>query len=358
MPTLPNMSLVTPAQGGDSGTWDDKINACFVLADAHDHTAGKGARVPTAGLNINADVPMGGFGITALGKITFNTIAAPVSGSKNLFVNSADNELYWRSNAGVNVKLTSGASINTTLVGGIVGDYSSVGAALAYDDANKRYTFKTQTATWARTASGPIRIYEFNTSESVYVEHVAAAALAASYTVTWPVPPGAQTAIQMASSGDLVLSNTFTSAVTAPDYKISGTLTQAFNPQGAVLIGATWSRQNDGSFQTGNSNTDAVLIPVNMRDGDRIQSFGVNVQKNSNAANTITAKLQRARFAGTSTLATGTNNSAGPIAVVVGTNSVNVYDSTYMYWIEVTQSSAAPSANDIISWAIVTYNRE
>ena len=42
------------------------------------------------------------------------------------------------------------------------------------DDAGKRYTFKDQTAPtkkWARLASGPVRIFEYNTTESVYVEH-------------------------------------------------------------------------------------------------------------------------------------------------------------------------------------------
>ena len=56
MPTLPNMSLITPTLGGDSGTWDDKINAALGLVDAHDHTSGKGVAIVSAALNINADV--------------------------------------------------------------------------------------------------------------------------------------------------------------------------------------------------------------------------------------------------------------------------------------------------------------
>ena len=38
MPTLPNMSLITPTLGGDTGEWDDKINAALALIDAHDHS--------------------------------------------------------------------------------------------------------------------------------------------------------------------------------------------------------------------------------------------------------------------------------------------------------------------------------
>lgn len=209
MPTLPNMSLITPTLGGDSGAWDDKINAALALIDAHDHKSGKGLAINTSAITIDADLSVAGYSLTSLGKIAFSAITAPVSGSKNLFVNSSDNELYWRTDSGTNVQLTDGASINTALVGGIVGDYSSVGAEVAYDDANDRYTFKQQSGTWARLASGPVRIYEFNTSESVYVEHAVAAALAASYTVTWPAAlPAGASIIQISSAGVVSFSNT------------------------------------------------------------------------------------------------------------------------------------------------------
>ncbi len=215
MTTLPNMGIDLPTPGGDSGSWDDKINAAFGLIDTHNHASGAGVAVPTAGININADLSFGGYGATALGRASFSAVAALASGSKTLFVSNADNELYWRTNAGANVKLTNGTSINTTLVGGIVGDYSSVGAAVAYDDANKRYTLKTQTATWARLATGPVRIFEYNTTDSVYVEHAVAAALAASYTVTWPAAlPGSTQLVQITSAGIVSYSNTIAENVT------------------------------------------------------------------------------------------------------------------------------------------------
>ncbi len=209
MTTLPNMGIILATPGGDSGSWDDKINAGFGLVDAHDHTPGKGVQIPTAALSIDDDLPFGGFGATGVGRVAFNAVTALVAGSKTLFVSSSDNELYWRTNSGTNVKLTSGASINTTLVGGIVGDYTSVGAALAFDDANKRYTFKDQSAKWARLASGPVRIFEYNTTESVYVEQTVDAALAASYTVTWPAAlPGSTVFMQISTEGVVSFTNT------------------------------------------------------------------------------------------------------------------------------------------------------
>lgn len=217
MATLPNMNIILPTLGQDSGQWDDKLNAALTLVDAHDHTSGKGPRVPTAGININADLAFGGYGPTGLGKAAFNAVTALTTGSKTLFVSSADNELYWRNNGGTNVKLTSGSTINIALVGGIVGDYSSVGAEVAYSDADKVYTFKQNGSPkpWARIASGPVRIYEYNTTETVYVELAINAALASSYTLTLPAAlPGSTLLCQVAASGAVSFSNTIATGIT------------------------------------------------------------------------------------------------------------------------------------------------
>lgn len=215
MTTLPNMGVILPTLGGDSGDWDDKLNAGITLIDAHDHTSGKGTQVPSAGININADLSFAGNAATALGKAAFSAVTALVSGSKTLFVSSSDNELYWRTNAGTNVKLTSGTTINTSLVGGIVGDYTAVGAEVAFNDANDRYTFKQNSATgWARLASGEVRIFETGTSESVYVGLAAPAALGASYTLTLPTAlPGSTLLAQCDSSGNITFSNTVVNSV-------------------------------------------------------------------------------------------------------------------------------------------------
>ncbi len=109
----------------------------------------------------------------------------------------------------MNVKLTNGTSINTTLVGGIVGDYSSVGAEVSYSDADQVYTFMDENAKWARLAGGTIRIYQHDTTESVYVEHAVDAALAAPYTVTWPTAvPGSTSMMQISAAGVVSFSNT------------------------------------------------------------------------------------------------------------------------------------------------------
>lgn len=331
MPTLPNMGLITPAQGGDRGTWDDKINACFVKVDVHNHTSGKGVRVPVAGLNIDTDINMGSKGFTSLGRAAFAEITALASGARTLFVSDADHELYWRTNAGVNVKLTSGASINTTLVGGIVGDYSSVGALLAYDDANKRYTFKTQTSTWARLASGPVRIYEYNTSESVYVEHAVAAALAASYTVTWAAAlPVAQALIQIDTSGNLVYSNTLANnqnlTLQGTGKVTHGTWNRTFDIHPTIVTTGSVSGGTDGGAGFGSSIMAISTVMYARIDGflatDTLTSLIIGCQILTGASLTFDL-LQRDEFGAlTSVLAAPTTSTTltptGPVTQTAG----------------------------------------
>lgn len=277
MAILPNMGLETPKLKGDSGVWDGKVNANFTALDNHDHTAGKGNKVPSGGININADLSFGGFTITSLGKLAFSAITAPTAGSKNLFVNSADNELYWRSNAGVNVKLTAGASINTSLVGGIVGDYSAVGAALAYDDTNKQYTFKDQSAPtkkWVRLASGPVRIYEHQTTESVYIEHATAAALAASYTITWPAAlPGAAALVQISAAGVVSFSATLpaNTVLKHASMSVSGDLLNGYSAGGITLnVSGDYPYASIIASATG-----WFPLRSGLREGDRVTSVRI-----------------------------------------------------------------------------------
>lgn len=315
-PILPNTGIQIPSVGADIGVWDDILNNCWENYDEHDHTPGKGLRIPSAALNINADVAWGGKAINALGKAAFAAIAPLAAGSITLFVSNADNELYWRTSAGVNVKLTLGTSINTTLVGGIVGDYTAVGAEVAFDDGNDRYTFKQQGApkTWARIACGDVRIYETGTSESVYVGHKAPAALAASYDVTWPVAAPASSAFMMMDAAGIVsvpTSPTVTGTITAADFRnttgqdwsVPGCLWQDPNAAHVKLLGAAgmqlgWLISGSGARLT---------MPLTLRAGDRVTGWGVYVKKNTDATNTITARLYHVNGS-----VTGTESPAGP----------------------------------------------
>ncbi len=338
MTTLPNMGIELPVQGGDSGTWDDKINAGFALVDAHDHTSGQGMQVPVAGLDIDADLAFGGFGVTTLGKAAFSAVTALASGTKTLFVSSADNELYWRTNAGTNVKLTAGTSINTTLVGGIVGDYTTVSAEVAYDDANSRYTFKAPGSpkTWARLASGPVRIHQFATSETVYVEHAIDAALASSYTVTWPAAlPGAAALMQISAAGLVSYSNTTTEVITAADFRHTTNqvlqLPGAFwqDPNAAHLLDLAASGAQKGIRMTTAVGTNVITMPIPLKAGDQFTGYTIYMSKEQTAG-AVTAIMYRQNM-----FSTGAESSLGASSsLAAGTSGYLTLAETFTHTIE------------------------
>jgi hypothetical protein len=132
MPTLPNMGLITPTGHGSEDVWDTILESLFTLVDEHDHSSGKGVKVPSSGLNINADVAWnsGGtyYAITGIKALDFQPSldSAMSAFACALYVDSDDNELYWRTAGGVNVRVTDTNSLNVgSFTGGIGGDYAT-----------------------------------------------------------------------------------------------------------------------------------------------------------------------------------------------------------------------------------------
>lgn len=285
---LPNISLELPDTGSDIGTWGAIVNADLRLVDAHDHTSGKGVRIVTSALNINADLSFGGFAALDVGKIDFSPVAALAAGAVTLFVNSADNELYWRSNGGTNVKLTSGTSLNTSLVGGIVGDYTSVSAEVAYDDSLDRYTFKQQGTpkTWAKLACGDVQIFETGTNESVSVRLKCPAALAASFDITLPLALPASTQLwQITSAGVTTFDNTIVNDVAMAAGKhvtVSSTgrfkhgdLIKTFHAYDINSTGTITKTSGVTSLQSSGTNYYLALPGFDV--GQQIKSFAIDV---------------------------------------------------------------------------------
>lgn len=220
MPTiLPAMGLTLPVRGtAGAGQWADAIDADLTKLDAHNHAAGKGNPVPTAGIAIDADLTFSGtWAPKNLHRIQFSSVAALSDNAQNLslFV-STDHELYYRNFTGNNVKLTLGTALNVAaFVGGIGGDYTAVGAALNFDDSQDRYTLRQQGGVWARMASGEVRIFETATTENGYVGLACPAALSTQYTITLPLAAPVATAIvQMDSGANIIVSNTVSQPAT------------------------------------------------------------------------------------------------------------------------------------------------
>lgn len=227
--TLPNTGVVLPTVGGDAGVWGTEVNTALGNYDAHSHVPGAGVAVPVAGLNINADISFSSlYAVSQLARAQFSAVAAAAS-NLSFFVSNGSggltaNELYWRNNAGNFIRVTSGNALNfAAFVGGIGGDYTAVGAAEAFDDSQKQYTFKDGTAKWARLHAGNVRLAPFGTASAFSVE-LAAPALASSYTVTWPsaLPASGVHPMSIDSAGTITTNATITLNIPAKSGNAGG----------------------------------------------------------------------------------------------------------------------------------------
>src|SRR5256885_1034538 len=111
MPT-PQMGLVLPTPGTSVPDWAAILNAAFSLIDTHDHTAGHGVPVPSAGIGINADLPFNGWNLTQARTLRMQQQSAAPSLASDagcLYLTSAG-DLWWNNGAGQHVQITSGAA--------------------------------------------------------------------------------------------------------------------------------------------------------------------------------------------------------------------------------------------------------
>jgi hypothetical protein len=211
------MGLTKPDPDGSSGTWDTELNASLDRADIHDHSSGLGVRVPVTGLNINADLPMAGFAISGLKALDLSAISPLTSGYlSSLFVSSADNELYWRTNGGVNIQITSGTTLNAALLGGFIGaDYGVGGAQAEFSGSTDIYNFLQAANHRANLDVGNVRLFEPTSGVTTAVKLKSPVGLAASYDWIYPAAlPGSTLLLNLSSTGQLAASNTIAGAVT------------------------------------------------------------------------------------------------------------------------------------------------
>jgi hypothetical protein len=344
MTTLPNMSIVLPTRGAaGAGTWHDALDAALTITDGHTHQPGSGARITSAALNINADVSFASlYAPTNLHRLSFASVSTP-STNKSLFVGT-DHELRFRNSSGTSIQITDGTSLNVAaFTGGIGGDYASVGAEVAFDDAGDRYTFKQNSATgWARLASGEVRILETGSGDSVYVGLAAPAALAASHTITLPLAaPAAEQPVSVTSAGVLVFGH--------GDRVLTMTALAA-----AGQAGANWTVGSAGNAAYAVAGAAAnLIVPVDLLVGERIKSVSFLVF--GDGAADLTTEVYSTVSAMTGTLigtATTTNQPASWSTV-----TIDVTDTTLAALASIQILFSASAANIRIGNISITYDR-
>lgn len=201
MPT-PNMTLTLPVVSVTPGpTYATEINAAFDAVDEHDHTTGKGARVPTAGLDINADLSFDDNDATDVRTVAFSSQGSPLSLSDVNAVYVSDGDLYFNDGSGTSIQLTADGTLNAASIGGIGGDYTTSTAALFYTAASKVFTFEQSTNTAAKLDCGDITIH-LTTSPSQPGITLASPSIVGAYTLTLPTAlPGSTLPLQVSSAG-------------------------------------------------------------------------------------------------------------------------------------------------------------
>ena len=117
-----NMTLVLPVVGVTVGpTYATLNNTAFETIDTHDHTTGNGVQVPTAGININANLEFNSNAAVELTFAAFESTTTP--GTNRSLWTDATGDIYYKNSSGTDVQITNGSAI--AAVGSGVWTYSA-----------------------------------------------------------------------------------------------------------------------------------------------------------------------------------------------------------------------------------------
>lgn len=184
------LRLPTPGVCGPLGveppglSWLELVNASLGQIDGHTHAAGYGMPIPSAGLNINADLPFGSNNATALRSVRFNPIGLTSLGAadlSSLFVSGGD--LYFIDSQANQVRLTAAGGVAGTpgSISGLAGP-----AGVTYNATSKLFTFTSASGFAAALSAGPLSISDASVANGKAVTIGVPAALGANYALTLP----------------------------------------------------------------------------------------------------------------------------------------------------------------------------
>lgn len=150
--STPNMNLDLPVVGQTTDpTWATKLNTALTdQIDTHDHTSGKGVQVPTAGLNINADLSFNSNDAIDLRGVFLNNNVATLLSSDVRALYVSGGNLYYNNNSGVAIQLTTGSSLNTGALALNVWSHQTVNSNLIVP-SNASYIYLSVDTTSSRT---------------------------------------------------------------------------------------------------------------------------------------------------------------------------------------------------------------
>jgi hypothetical protein len=263
--TTPNMNLVLPTPSIQPGpTYATNVNTAFEDVDAHDHTSGSGVLIPTAALNINADLSFAENDATRLRTVRFTDQSAALVESADIgCVYNVGGNLYWNNASGTAIQITAGSSLNAASIGGIGGDYITSGASAYYTSAQSTFYFTSSANTPANLSCANLIIAEALTSPNT-ITIKSPTSLAASYNITVPAAlPAATRVVAMSSAGVLSVA---TGQVATDDLATNAVTTVKITDLNVTTgkindLAVTTGKINDLAVSTGKIAASAVTTP-------------------------------------------------------------------------------------------------
>ncbi len=239
MSISPNMDLILPDVSATIGPqWASILNTALERVDLHDHTSDLGVAVPTAGLNINADLPIHGYSIYGIGFLTLDTLLADPTTDQSVYSKGGD--LYYVNSGGTAVQITDGNNL-ASLPGAISG-LGDGGSSGSYDDGTDTLFFRYKDNKAAKFDIATIQVhpYVFDVDRSAdYVSITAPTALSGNYTLTLPTSlPAADNIVGISSTGVLT-AGAAAGSFTAPSISFASDLDTGMYRFGANELGFT-----------------------------------------------------------------------------------------------------------------------
>lgn len=153
---MPNdMNLTLPTVSTTPGPlWATEINAALNTISDHNHTFGNGAPIPSAALDINADLSFAGNRATNLGGSLYTNLSATPTFTNGVYCRSGN--LYFRDGAGNEIPITSGGNVVGSA--GTITGMNGTTATATYDLGSATFIFTQNTNQAASLDVGPITV--------------------------------------------------------------------------------------------------------------------------------------------------------------------------------------------------------
>lgn len=208
MPTTPNMNIGLAVPGKTEGPeWAETLNDAIETVDSHDHTPGRGTPVPASGIDIRTDLSINGTNLTDVRMLRFGDQEAALGdpADKN-GLTSVGGDLFYNNGSGVPVKITDGAGLAASSLGGISGLPSGAypNAGVNFNSSFPGFEFSEAAKVYARMKVGELRVHESGAVDPKSVNIRSAASLPATYDLTLPaVVPEGNAFLVMSATGAL-----------------------------------------------------------------------------------------------------------------------------------------------------------